>query len=81
MTGGYVAARPASPAAARNRRQPRARVRWLARASGQISGRAGAAGHIGTVVTEQVYRHQVRPGMAEAATAVDDIFERRSRES
>lgn len=32
-------------------------------------------GHSGTAVTEQVYRHQIRPVMVEAARAMDDIFE------
>jgi integrase len=32
-------------------------------------------GHSGTAVTEQVYRHQIRPVMVEAATAMNDIFE------
>ncbi len=31
-------------------------------------------GHSGTAVTEQVYRHQIRPVMVEAATAMDQIF-------
>lgn len=40
---------------------------------------ARLCGHSGTAVTEQVYRHQIRPVMVEAATAMDDIFERRTR--
>ncbi|PRX51355.1 hypothetical protein B0I33_101509 [Prauserella shujinwangii] len=40
---------------------------------------ARLCGHSGTAVTEQVYRHQIRPVMVEAATAMDDIFERRAR--
>ncbi|HET6499339.1 MAG TPA: hypothetical protein VFG87_01125 [Amycolatopsis sp.] len=35
----------------------------------------GGCGHSGTAVTEQVYRHQIRPVMVEAATVMDDIFE------
>lgn len=31
-------------------------------------------GHSGTAVTEQVYRHQIRPVMVEGATAMDQIF-------
>ncbi len=31
-------------------------------------------GHSGTSVTEQVYRHQIRPVLQDGATAMDDIF-------
>ncbi|MEU3270922.1 tyrosine-type recombinase/integrase [Saccharomonospora sp. NPDC006951] len=40
---------------------------------------ARLCGHSGTAVTEQVYRHQIRPVIVEAATAMDDIFDRRNR--
>lgn len=32
-------------------------------------------GHSGTAVTAEVYRHQIRPVMVEAATAMNDLFE------
>lgn len=35
---------------------------------------ARLCGHSGTAVTEQVYRHQIRPVMIETATAMDRIF-------
>lgn len=41
---------------------------------------ARLCGHSGTGVTEQVYRHQIRPVMEEAARAMDDIFARKPRE-
>ncbi|WP_241832669.1 hypothetical protein [Amycolatopsis sp. CB00013] len=42
---------------------------------------ARLCGHIGTAVTERVCRHQIRPVMVEAATAMDTIVGRRVRES
>ncbi|MFI0797551.1 site-specific integrase [Amycolatopsis lurida] len=41
---------------------------------------ARLCGHSGIAVTERVYRHQIRPVMVEAATAMDDIVGGRVRE-
>jgi|tagenome__1003787_1003787.scaffolds.fasta_scaffold20971416_4 integrase len=41
---------------------------------------AGLVGHHGTRVTEQVYRHELRPTIQTGATAMDALFERPSVE-
>ncbi len=41
---------------------------------------ARLCGHSSTAVTEQVYRHQIRPVMLEGATAMDRIFQKGPRE-
>jgi integrase len=41
---------------------------------------ARLCGHSGTAVTEQVYRHQIRPVMVEGAMAMDEIFSARGRQ-
>ena len=35
---------------------------------------AGLVGHSGTPVSEQIYRHQLRPALEDGATAMDRIF-------
>ncbi|MGW9479166.1 site-specific integrase [Saccharomonospora azurea] len=45
----------------------------------RIEAIARLCGHSGTAVTEQVYRHQIRPVMLEGATAMDRIFDRGPR--
>ncbi|RSM58937.1 site-specific integrase [Amycolatopsis sp. WAC 01376] len=55
-------------------------VSLLSDAKVPIEDIARLCGHSGTAVTERVYRHQIRPVMVEAATAMDDIVSRRIRE-
>lgn len=55
-------------------------VSLLSDAKVPIEDIARLCGHSGTAVTERVYRHQIRPVMVEAATAMDDIVGRRIRE-
>ncbi|WP_410614854.1 tyrosine-type recombinase/integrase [Amycolatopsis sp. lyj-109] len=42
---------------------------------------ARLCGHSGTVVTEQVYRHQIRPVIVEGALAMESIFPARGGEA
>jgi integrase len=55
-------------------------VSLLSDAKVPIEDIARLCGHSGTAVTERVYRHQIRPVIVEAATAMDDIVGRRTRE-
>ncbi|OXM69349.1 site-specific integrase [Amycolatopsis vastitatis] len=54
-------------------------VSLLSDAKVPIEDIARLCGHSGTAVTERVYRHQIRPVMVEAATAMDEIVGRRLR--
>ncbi|ADJ46815.1 phage integrase-like protein [Amycolatopsis mediterranei S699] len=55
-------------------------VSLLSDAKVPIEDIARLCGHSGTAVTERVYRHQIRPVMVEAATAMDEIVGRRTRD-
>ncbi|MFF0148613.1 site-specific integrase [Amycolatopsis sulphurea] len=49
-------------------------VSLLSDARAPIEDIARLCGHGGTAVTEQVYRHQIRPMILEGAVAMEQIF-------
>jgi len=69
-----VAAAAGLPAKAWTPRELRHSFSLLSDANVPIEQIARLVGHSGTTVTEQVYRHQLRPVMEDAATAIDRLF-------
>ncbi len=60
---------------------PREMQHSLSDARVPIEDIARLCGHSGTAVTEQVYRHQIRPVIVEGALAMESIFSARGGES